>query len=52
MSNLAKLTKTQLMADYPNAGLKKSMTKDQMIEKIENKTSEPKTAKKGRGGEY
>jgi len=52
MSDLAKLTKTQLIADYPKINLKMSMTKDQMIEKINSDSSKPKTAKKGRDGEY
>ncbi len=52
MSNLKSLTKAQLVADYPKLDLKMSMTKDQMIEKIENNKTEAKTAKVGRGGEY
>ena len=52
MSNLAKLTKSQLVADYPKLDLKMSMTKDQMIEKINSQSSAPKAAKQGRNGEY
>jgi hypothetical protein len=52
MSNLANFTKLQLIADNPRLDLKMSMTKDQMIAKIETTTKPPKTAKTNRKGEY
>lgn len=52
MSNLAKSTKTQLIADYPKLGLKMSMTKDEMINKIETKAPKASASKSPKKGEY
>lgn len=53
MSNLAKLTKSQLIADYPKLNLKMSMTKDEMLAKINTASKpKPKTARQGVDGEY
>lgn len=52
MSNLAKLTKTQLIVDYPKLNLKMSMTKEQMIEKINTSAPKASFAKSGLNGEY
>ena len=43
MANLTKMTKAELMAQNPNIGLSMSMTKEQIIGKIEEKQHTPKT---------
>jgi hypothetical protein len=52
MSNLAKLTKSQLIADNPGLGLKMTMTKDAIITKIEDSAPKAKSSKRKVNGEY
>jgi len=52
MSNLAKLTKSQLIADNPGLGLKMTMLKEEIIAVIEKKAPKAKFSKKSASGEY